>query len=345
MPLFPALVLAVALSPGLRTLDLPPPPMIDFPAPAPPAIDGAAWMIWSIEADAELGSEDPDTPRPPASITKVMTAILTLQNLDPANPVTISATAASTPIGYVGQPSIRQGEVWTVGQLLSFLLVQSGNDAAVALAEAVAGSVDDFVAMMNETAQSLGMANATFMNPNGLDVTGHQMSPRDIIIMGRAALGYPDLMRAARTKHLTLDIGGRVIEADATDRDLGVFPGLFGLKTGDTLNAGQTMLAYAITPRGSVLSVVLGSPNRRVATQQLLAWAWTALGPRDYFFAPIVGTDLAPTFPDWYLTRLAAVSPLPTGNPEVPATTPLLTSVDAGLRRLLPKLLGGEGTS
>jgi len=345
MPLFPALVLAMTLSPGLRTVDLPPPPMIDFPAPAPPEIDAAAWMVWSVGADAELGSKDPDTPRPPASITKVMTAILTLQNLDPDNPVTISATAAATPIGFVGQPAIRQGEVWTVRQLLQFLLVQSGNDSAVALAEAVAGSVDDFVTMMNETAQQLGMTNASFMNPNGLDQTGHEMSARDIILMGRAALAYPELMRSARMKHLSLDIGGRLIEADATDRDLGVFPGLFGLKTGDTINAGQTMLAYAVTPRGPVLSVVLGSSNRRVATQQLLAWAWTAQGPRDQFFAPILGSDLQLTFPEWYLTRLAAVAPLPTGDPSVPATTPLMAAVDDGLRRLLPQLLGGGGSS
>lgn len=337
-----ALSVTLGVSPGLRTVDLPPPPMVDFPAQAPPAIDAAAWMVWSVEGDAELGARDPDTPRSPASITKLMTALLTMEKAAPTDLVTISANADATPIGFAGQPDIRQGEVWSVRDLLKNLLVQSGNDAAVALAEQVAGSVDAFVAMMNAKAVELGMTHTTFKNPNGLDTTGHEMSARDIVIMGRAALAHPDLLRIARIKHVTFDVGGRLIEADATDRDLGVFPGLFGLKTGDTASAGQTMLAYAVTQRGSVLSVVLGTANRKEATRALLAWAWTALGPKDYFFAPVLGTDLALTFPDWYLTRIAAAGDLATGDPTVPVSTPLTDAIDTGLSNLLPALLGGS---
>lgn len=343
MPTVPALLFAMTLglAPGIRPVDVPMPPIVDFPAPAPPQIDATAWMVWSVEQDSELGSMEPDMAFPPASITKLMTAMLTVDRAALDNPVTISATAANTPIGYAGQPDLRQGEVWTVRQLLTFLLVQSGNDAAVALAEHVAGSLDAFVALMNDRAADLGMTNAHFVNPSGLDAEGHLTSARDLVVMGRAVLSYPDLLRIARIKHISFDIGGRQIDADATDRDLGVFPGLFGLKTGDTLSAGQTMLAYAATPRGSVLAVVLGTANRRVATEELIAWAETALGPKDYFFAPIAGTDLELSFPDWYAVRLLAARSLPIAQPAAPGPTPLTDSIDQGLRELLPSLLGG----
>jgi D-alanyl-D-alanine carboxypeptidase (penicillin-binding protein 5/6) len=343
MPLLSAVALAVTLgvSPSMRPTDLPMPPVADFPVSPPPSIDAASWMVWSVESDAELGSKDPDTPRPPASITKLMTAILVVENVSLDNVVTISAEAAATPIGFVGQPEIIQGEQWTVRDLLANIMVQSGNDAAVALAEHVAGSVDAFVAMMNAKAAELGMANATFMTPNGLDTTGHEMSARDLIILGRAALQYPEILRMARIKFVVFDVGGRHIEVEATNRLLGVFPGFFGLKTGDTLNAGQTLLAYDVAQHGRLLSVVLGSSGRRIATQDLLSWARTALGPKDYFLAPLVGTDQEVSLPDWYLTWLRAAGPLPTGDPTHPPRTPLSASIDAALRHLLPALLGG----
>jgi len=343
MPLLSALLLSMTLgvSPGLRVVDLPPLPIVDFPSEDLPAIDAASWMVWSVENDAELGSFDPDTPRAPASITKLMTAILTMDGAALTEEVAISANAAATPVGFVGQPEVLQGEVWSVRDLLANILVQSGNDAAVALAEHVAGSVDAFVEMMNARAASLGMTATTFRTPNGLDTVGHQMSARDIIIMGKESLKYPEILRMARIRHITFDAGDRRIDVDSTNRDLGQFPGLFGLKTGDTASAGQTLLAYDVGQHGSLLAVVLGSSNRRTATEELLAWARTALGPKDYFLAPTVGTDLELLFPDWYVTWLKAAGPLPTGDPTVPASTPLLDAVNAGLSTLLPSLLGG----
>lgn len=343
MPTVAALLLATTLgvSPVMRVADLPMPPLLAFPTQPPPVIDATAWMVWSVEENAELASLDPDTPYPPASITKLMTAMVALQRAAPDNRVVISGPAASTPLGYVGQPHLLQGEVWTVRDLLTLLLVQSGNDAAVALAEHVSGSVDAFVDAMNTQAAALGMVTTRFENPSGLDAEGHEMSARDLIVMGRAALAYPEVLRIARVKHASFEVSGRLLNLDATDRDLGVFPGLLGLKTGDTLSAGQTMLAYAINQRGGMLTVVLGSGDRRLATRELLAWSETTLGLKDYFFAPIVGSDLELTFPDWYLVRLRAAGGLPTGDPATRAVTPLSAAVDQGLRDLLPELLGG----
>jgi D-alanyl-D-alanine carboxypeptidase (penicillin-binding protein 5/6) len=338
-----ALTTVLGPSPGLRTVHLPPPPMVIFPSESPPAIDGTAWMIWSVEEDAELGSLNPDFRTAPASITKLMTAMLVVERAAMTNQVRVSANADATPIGYVGQPDVRQGEIWTVQELLANILVQSGNDAAVALAEHVSGDVERFVALMNQKAAALGMTNTTFLNPNGLDTTGHLSTARDLILMGRAALAYPEILRTSRIKYISFDVGGRHLVVEATNRDLGLFPGLFGLKTGDTASARQVLLAYDEAQHGRFLAVVLGSRNRRSATRELLAWAQTTLGPRDYFFAAADGTDLALEFPDWYVVRLAAAGPLPTGDGVPPPRTPLTDSIDVALTDLLPGILGGRG--
>ena len=210
--------------------------------------------------------------------------------------------------------------------LLSNVLVQSGNDASTALAEAAGGTVEDFVTMMNAKAAALGMDDTTFRNPHGLDDAEHLSTARDLVTMGRAALDYPAVLEIARVKHITLKIAGREIEMDATDRDLGVFPGLFGLKTGDTASAGQVLLSYTVTQHDRIVAVVLGTPDRRSATREIVTWAMTALGPRDRFFGLIAGTDLALSLPEWYQPRLNAAGGIFTGNPEPPDRTPSSTT-------------------
>jgi len=344
MPFVAALALTTVLgpAPGLKPVHVPPPPMICFPAEAPPQIDAGSWMVWSVMHDAELGALDPDTQRAPASITKLMTALITSDRAALTNQVIISANADATPIGYIGQPDVRQGEAWTVRDLMVNILVQSGNDAAVALAEHVSGDVATFVGLMNERAASLGMTNTVFLNPNGLDTTGHVTTARDLIALGRAALAYPDVLRLARIKHITFDVGGRHLELDATNRDLGLFPGLFGLKTGDTNAAGQVLLSFDDAPGGGYLAVVLGSRNRRSATREILAWARTTLGPRDYFFAAAANTDWELSFPEWYVPRIRAAGDIPVGTTGVAPRTPLTDALDEAFRVLLPGVLGGE---
>jgi D-alanyl-D-alanine carboxypeptidase (penicillin-binding protein 5/6) len=343
MPLLAALALTAVLGPsnGLRPIQVPAPPMVCFPAEAPPTVDATSWMVWSVVEDAEIGSFNPDTQRAPASITKLMTAILVAERAALSNTVIISRNADATPIGFVGQPDVRQGEVWTVRDLMVNILVQSGNDAAVALAEHVSGNLPAFVALMNERAASLGMTRTVFVNPHGLDVAGHLSTARDLIYLGRAGLAHPEILRLSRIKATSFDPGGRPMELTATNRDLGVYPGLFGLKTGDTIAAGQTFLSYTKGQSDGYLVVVLGSRNRRQMTRELVAWGQTALGPRERFFAAASGTDLAIDFPEWYLSIIAAPIPLPSGDPTPRASTPLTDSLDDAFRRLLPSVFGG----
>jgi len=342
-----ALSLALAV-PGLsdatalRPLRLPMPPIKSFPVIAPPLVDAAAWMIWSEREGAELGSLDPDTPRPFASITKLMTAILTVESVGLSEEVTISPNAAATPIGFVGQPEVLAGEVWLVYDLLSNILVQSGNDAAVALAEHVAGDSDTFIEAMNTKATEIGMTRTVFMTPNGLDVSGHVSTPRDLVTLGVYSLRFEDLKHLMRLKQVTWYPGDRVIEVTSSNRLLGLFPGYAGLKTGDTAAAGQVLLSYADTGPSGLIAVVLGSAGRRVATRELLAWGLTALGPRDHFYSAAAGTDIARAFPQWYQTRMTAPRPLDPGPRHASEPTPLTEALADAYQDLLPSILGGS---
>lgn len=343
MPLLASLVLTMALgSAAVRPVQLPMPPMTALPAPPPPNIDAAAWMVYSVAGEAELGSHNADRPLAPASITKLMTAILVVEQALLTDPVEISTTAASTPIGFLGQPRVLAGETWSVAELLANIMVQSGNDAAVALAEHVAGTAETFVEMMNRRAGELGMADTVFVTPNGLDHADQLSSARDLVLLGREALNHPEVMRAARIKQVLFVIGNRRVEVGSTNRDLGVYPGYLGLKTGDTLAAGQVLLSYTETPHDRLIAVVLGSGNRRLATRELITWGATSLGPRDHFFAAAAGTDVAEAFPEWYRTRLSAAGFIPGGDPDLSGNTPLTDDVVARFRELLPQLLGGS---
>jgi D-alanyl-D-alanine carboxypeptidase (penicillin-binding protein 5/6) len=317
------------------------PPIKSFPAPPPPVLDAASWMLWSERDNAELGSVDPDTQRPFASITKLMTAILAVENADLDAETTISATASAVSIGYIGQADVQYREVWTMRDLLILTLVGSGNKASAALAEGVAGTEAAFVAMMNAKAVELGMSATSFTNPHGLDAVGHLSTPRDLITLGMYALQYSELLDIMRIKHITFTPGNRAVVVDSTNRLLGRFPGYAGLKTGDTASAGQVLVSYVNTGANGLLGVVLGSSQRRVDTRELMAWGLTALGPRDHFYAAAAGDPLATAFPDWYQVRIAAPTPLDPGPRDPDQRTPGHEALLDAYRELLPAILGG----
>jgi D-alanyl-D-alanine carboxypeptidase (penicillin-binding protein 5/6) len=347
-----ALVLSLALTPQASvrplTAPLPPLPIAAFPDHEPPGLEARSWALYSVDEGVLLWAGAADQVRPPASVTKLMTALVVVERgTQPGEEVIISAAAAAAPIGYVGQLKVYQGEVWTVEALLAEMLVYSDNGAAVALAEHVGGSVDGFVDLMNQKAADLGMTNTHFENPNGLDETGHISSARDLIRLGTAVIHQPRITRATRLKFLTFSPGGRVMEVKNTNRLLGTFPGVLGLKTGDTATAGRVLLSYATLPHEDFLGVVMGTDDHMGDTGALMAYAMRTLGPKDHFYAAGVHLDALAEWPEWQRTRLAAAGPLDDGRrpdavlPLSPAERPLA----AALRDLLPMLLGGGGGS
>lgn len=341
-----AVALTLSLAPGLRTPDLPVPPVEVLIGPPPPAtLDARSWMLYSVDEEAELWSRNPDEQRPPASVTKVMTALLVLEEGDLRALEVISQTADATPIGYAGQPEVVAGEQWNVGDLFDLLVVKSANDVAAALAEHVSGTEEAFVALMNERARQLGMTSTTFRNPHGLDAAGHLSTARDLITLGRAAIEHPRLLSSSRIRFFTLDPPARpVMDLENTNKLVGTFPGVYGLKTGDTASAGLVLLSYLDAGWGRFLGVVMGSADHLEATRQLLAYGLTTLGPADYLLAPIASTELGATLPGWMEPRLAGAGRLADGTQALspPRTTPGGVAILAAYRDLLPGLLGGD---
>jgi D-alanyl-D-alanine carboxypeptidase (penicillin-binding protein 5/6) len=227
-------------------------------------------------------------------------------------------------------------------ELLILTIVGSGNKASAALAEGVSGSIPAFVAEMNSKAAAIGLDDTFFTNPHGLDAEGHVSTPRDLIDLGLYALRHEDLLAIMRTEQITFTPGGREVEVTNTNRLVGRFPGYGGLKTGDTLQAGQTLLSYVDTGTGGLIGVVLGSTQRRVDTRELLAWGLDRLGPRDRFYAAASGTQLAGAFPQWYQTIIDAATPLDPGPIDPAERTPLADRVEEHYRDLLPEILGGD---
>jgi D-alanyl-D-alanine carboxypeptidase (penicillin-binding protein 5/6) len=337
-----ALLVSVALSPSLHTLPTPLPPHAVLTAPPPPpVVDAVTYALHDADTDAELWSVGGDTRRAMASVTKAMTALLVTESAAPEDEVVISATAANTGLGYVGQPQLVQGERWTVGELVDFMMVQSGNDTSTALAEHVAGSVGEFADLMNARAAELGLEDTSYRNPHGLDQSEHYQSARDLVQVGMAYIQSDWLTRTSRIKYLTFSPPGRELFIRNTNRLIGVFPGMFGIKTGDTANARQVLLAYVDTGSRRYLSAVMGASSHIEATKRLMAWAMTSGGPRDHLLAGVVGSPEEALLPVHEAPRLAAAGEVPDGSSTAGATTPTEERVVVGLAELLPLVLGG----
>jgi D-alanyl-D-alanine carboxypeptidase (penicillin-binding protein 5/6) len=198
-----------------------------------------------------------------ASTTKIMTAILVLEQMDLATPVTVSATAAKT---IEPEAWLKEGDVLTVEQLLYGLLVRSSNSAAVALAEACSGSVEAFAAEMNKKAAELGMENTHFVNPNGLDTNGHYSTAADMAKVARYAIKNEVFQKIVATEEYTVSLPGwgKPIVFETTNKLLGKVDWVTGMKTGLTPRAEQCFVGSGTKDGVSVISVVLGQPSTDV---------------------------------------------------------------------------------
>ena len=202
-------------------------------------------VLYSQNADARMRI---------ASTTKLMTALVAIRHADLDMVCTVGRDAA----GVEGSSMyLKAGEKLTLETLLYGLLLSSGNDAAVAIADAVAGDVPHFVALMNETAAELGMTNSSFANPNGLDAEGHYSTALDMAKLGRAAAADPTLLRIASTRSVT--IGGRTLTNH--NKLLSYRADCVGLKTGYTRAAGRTLVSCAEKDGMKLICVVMKDEN------------------------------------------------------------------------------------
>lgn len=237
-------------------------------AGAPP-VTARAFLVENGVTGEVLAQRHDRERLPIASITKLMTVLVALEHARLDDVVTVGEDATE-----VGEESIylRRGERLTVRDLVEAALIQSANDAAVALADDVGGSVPAFVAMMNAEARRLGLRDTHFANPDGLDAPGHYSSARDVTRLARIAMRNPFIRDVVRRRTATI-AGGRTL---STWNDLlGSFPGVFGVKTGHTAGAGWSEVAAARAHGVTIYATLLGGASREGRNADLaalLAW-------------------------------------------------------------------------
>lgn len=207
-----------------------------------------------------------------ASLTKLMTALVVRENFELNEVVTVSRLAASQEPAKIW---LNAGEQITVGNLLKGLLIASGNDVAVALAEHFPGGSEKFVARMNQKARALNLKNTHFANPVGFDDPGNFSSAYDLSLLARLALRDEVLKTIFATQNgEAADVSGRnVHQLTSTNRLFGSYLDIRGLKTGSTELAGECLAAIAKKNGRETLALVLNSPNRFQEAKVLLEWA------------------------------------------------------------------------
>jgi serine-type D-Ala-D-Ala carboxypeptidase (penicillin-binding protein 5/6) len=241
-------------------------------ASTPPPVKARAVLVADGHTGDVLYERNADKPLAMASITKLMTALVTLENARPGQMVTVAPQAVSP-----GGSSIflSEGERLRVRDLLAAALIQSANDSAFALAAEVGdGSVKRFVRMMNAEAEELGLEGTHYVRPDGLDAPGHVSTARDTFRLARLAMQKPLIRQLVRKR--TAEIPPNRSLKSWNDL-LWTFPGLIGVKTGHTDNAGWAEVAAARRGPTSVYAVVLGSPSRarrNADLTELLEWAF-----------------------------------------------------------------------
>ena len=255
-------------------------------APQPPEIAAKSWLLLDVTTDQVLAETQADAPADPASLTKLMTAWLVFdalrqKKLTLEQTLPVSLRAWSERKGGGSLMFIDPKMTPPVNELLKGMIAVSGNDAAVALAEGVAGSVENFVGMMNRQAQAWGLKATQFKNVAGLSEPGHRSTARELATIAAHVLrDFPDQYA---TYYAIRQYTFNNIRQDNRNMLLGRDPSVDGMKTGYTEAAGYCLVASAVRdfPNGRrrLLSVVLGANSREARaseSQKLLNWGYTA---------------------------------------------------------------------
>ena len=213
----------------------------------------SAAALMEANSGSFIFEDSADTRLPMASTTKIMTALVTLENCSLDELVTVPAEA----VGVEGSSVyLRLGEILTVRDLLHGLMLASGNDAAVALAVHVAGSVPRFAEMMNARAAGMGLSDTRFVTPNGLDAEGHYTTARELCLIAREAMKDPDLREIVSARYYRTERGETPRTFNNKNRLLTSFEGAIGVKTGYTSSAGRC-LVFAAERDGMLMIGVL----------------------------------------------------------------------------------------
>jgi D-alanyl-D-alanine carboxypeptidase (penicillin-binding protein 5/6) len=299
----------------------------------PPPVTAASWILYDESTDTVLGEWDADAQRPIASVTKIMTVTVALENSNLDDDVLISDEVAKTGGQHIG---LVAGETVKLRALIRGALLYSGNDAAAAIAEHVGGTIDGFVEMMNQRAQELGLENTHFVNPHGLDTDGHYSSARDLLVLARHAMSIPEFANVVKSRVMVFPDApdGTLRSVTNTNRILNSYEGSIGVKTGQTPRAGLTYVGAAERYGRRLYAVVLHSVGRRAHFADAIAlfnWAFEDLGVQgmvsvDAPYQPIAARVtpsplLVEAEPDVITPSAQGVTPVPETTSEVGVTT------------------------
>lgn len=299
---------------------------------AAPDVEMASGVLVAPDG-RELWSRAADESRAMASTTKIMTGLLVLERADPDSTVKVSGYAA-----HVGESGVdlKEGDRYAVRELLEAMLVKSGNDAAIALAEHVAGTEPGFVELMNLRAEELGLTATHFANPHGLDAAEHHTSASDLATLARVAMENPEFRRIVGLDEVTIKGSPGSHELENSNLLIGDYPDATGVKTGWTNDAGYCLVASADRDGIELIAVVLGTEGESVrfdSAKRLLDWGFDHYGTRRLASADeSIGTVPVADYLDRSVPAVVAsdaVAPVFDLDGEVGRTVALPNSIDA----------------
>lgn len=229
-----------------------------------PKTNSRRYIVYDRISKSMIIGKNEDVKSAMASTTKIMTTIVILEKADLNEKVTVSAKAGGTGGSRLG---LKRGDKASVRDLLYGLMLMSGNDAAVALAEHVGGSVKGFAELMNEKAIELGLTNTHFVTPHGLDDANHYTTALELAKLTDYAMDNEIFAKIVGTKSTTIYINNQSRQINNTNELLGVLNGVVGVKTGFTNNAGRCLVTETKRNNMDIITIVLGADTKKDRTK------------------------------------------------------------------------------
>lgn len=244
---------------------------VNFTGIAAPYLSSRSAIVIDADSKAIIYQKNPDLKLAPASLTKIMTALVAINNYSLNDLVTVGKIETDPYL-----MKLQPGEIISVENLLYGLLVASNNDAAIALAEFHPGGEADFIAAMNQKAKALNLKSTQFTNVVGFDNYGHYSTVHDLSLLAAAAMNDVVFSKIVGTAAITVSntTGQITHELKTINELLGKIPGLVGVKTGSTLAAGECLISYVERNSHKIITVVLGSGDRFNETRMLIDWVF-----------------------------------------------------------------------
>ncbi len=231
------------------------------------SLDSRIALIYDRASGRILYEKNGNKQTPMASTTKIMTAIVVLENANLKDVVTINSKAAGAGGSRLG---LKKNDKITVNDLLYGLMLRSGNDAAIALAIHVGGSVEGFAEMMNNKAKELGLVNSHFVVPHGLDNDGHYTTAYELAKIADYALNIDKFKEIVSTRNTTIYINGYAKAINNTNQLLGSVSGVYGVKTGFTNGAGRCLVTACKRDDLDVITVIIGANTTKQRTSDTI---------------------------------------------------------------------------